>query len=73
MPSKYLSVPEAAEVIGISTKAAWQRLYRGELPYRRWGRRVMIPVDELESFLRSLPGKTADEAVAAVEEGRGWR
>lgn len=32
MPSKYLSVSEAAEVLGISSKAVWQRLYRGELP-----------------------------------------
>ena len=73
MQNKYLSVPEAAEVLGISPKAAWQRLYRGELPYRRWGRRVLIPAQELERFLAALPGKTADEAAAAVEEGRGWR
>jgi hypothetical protein len=32
----------------------------------------LIPVDELEKFLTALPGKTAEEAVAAVEEGRRW-
>lgn len=64
-----LSVPEAAEVLGISAKALWQRIYRGEVPYRRWGRRVFIPSQDLESFLSTLPGKTLDEAVAAVEEG----
>jgi predicted DNA-binding transcriptional regulator AlpA len=34
MGRKYLKVTEAAEMLGISTKAAWQRLYRGELPYK---------------------------------------
>jgi excisionase family DNA binding protein len=71
--TKYLKVPEAAQLLGISDKAAWQRLYRGELPHRRWGRRVLIPLDELERFISALPGRTADEAVAAVEEGRGWQ
>lgn len=71
--AKYLKVAEAAPILGITQKAVRQRIARGELPYRRWGRRVLIPAYELERFLASLPGKTADEAVAAVEEGRGWR
>jgi excisionase family DNA binding protein len=65
--TKYLKVPEAATMLGISEKAAWQRLYRGELPHRRWGRRVLIPMDELEKFLAALPGTTAEEAVATLE------
>jgi len=71
--SKYIKVPEAAAVLGISEKAAWQRLYRGELPCKRWGRRVLISMEELEKFLAALPGTTAEQAVATVEEGRGWR
>ena len=70
--AKYLKVAEAAPILGITQKAVRQRIARGELPYRRWGRRVLIPAQELESFLEALPGKTAKEAVAAVEEGRGW-
>jgi excisionase family DNA binding protein len=70
--TKYLKVPEAAKLLGISDKATWQRLYRGEIPHRRWGRRVLIPLEELEKFLAALPGTTAEEAVAAVEEGRRW-
>ena len=71
--TKYLKVPEAATLLGISEKAAWQRLYRGELPHRRRGRRVLIPVDELEKFLAALPGTTAAEAVAMVGEGSSPR
>ena len=70
--TKYLKIPEAALLLGISEKATWQRLYRGELPHRRWGRRVLIPTEELDKFLAALPGKTAAEAIATVEEGRGW-
>jgi excisionase family DNA binding protein len=56
----------------MTEKAFRQRLARGQLPYRKLGRRVLIPADELEKFLAALPGRTAEEAVNAVEEGRGW-
>jgi excisionase family DNA binding protein len=64
---QYLSVVSAAEVLSCTPKAVRQRIARGELPYRRWGRRVLIPVAELEEFLAALPGKSARQAVAAVE------
>ena len=38
---EYLKVPQAAELLGISPKAAWQHIYRGEIPFRRWGRRIL--------------------------------
>ncbi len=65
---EYLSVPETAECLGKTPRAIWQSIYRGQIPFRRWGRRVLIPVDELEKFMTALPGRTAEEAVAAVEE-----
>ena len=69
---KYLTIAEAAEPLGLSEKALRQRIFRGQIPYRKLGKRVLIPVDELEKFLTALPGTTADEAVAAVEEGKAW-
>jgi excisionase family DNA binding protein len=69
---KYLTIAEAAAPLGLSEKALRQRIFRGQLPYRKLGKRVLIPVDELAKFLTALPGKTAEEAVAAVEEGRRW-
>lgn len=65
---KHLTVPEAAETLGITERAAWQRLYRGQLPHRRWGRRVLIPLAELERFIEQLPGCTAEDARKAIEE-----
>lgn len=73
MNSRFLTVPEAAEKLGMTARAVWQRLYRGQIPHRRWGRKVLISAQELERFLDRLPGKTAEEAAAAVEEAGGWR
>lgn len=65
---KYLTIAEAAPPLGLTEKAVRQKIFRGQLPYRKLGRRVLIPAEELEQFLAALPGTTADEAVAAVEE-----
>jgi len=32
---------------------------------------MLLPVDKHEKFLTALPGKTAAEAIAAVEDGKG--
>ena len=68
----YLTISEAAGPLGLSEKAVRQRIFRGQIPYRKLGRRVLIPAEELERFLAALPGKTAAEAVAAVEERMRW-
>ena len=68
---KYLRVLQGAEYLGMSQKALRKWLERGRIPYRKLGRRVLIPAQELERFLATLPGKTVDEAVAAVEEDIG--
>ncbi len=61
---KTLSVPEAAALLGITERACWQRVYRNQIPYRRWGRKVLIPVVDLEKFLEALPGPNAAQASA---------
>lgn len=63
-----LSVAEVAEELGISKRAVWQRIYRGQLPYRRWGRKVFVLRDELDTFLRGLPGTSSEEAAAKAQE-----
>jgi excisionase family DNA binding protein len=61
---RYLTIPEVALPLGLTEKALRQRILRGQLPYRKLGTRVLIPVDELEQVLAALPGKTANEIVA---------
>jgi excisionase family DNA binding protein len=71
--AKYLTVTRAAEVLSCTPKAVRQRIARGELPYRRWGRRVLIPAEELEAFMEALPGKSARQAASTVEESGACR
>lgn len=56
-PRIALSVEEAAASIGISAASMYDQVRRGQVPSKRMGRKVLIPVD----FLDHLPGAaTAD-------------
>jgi len=46
-----LTVPEAAQLLGISRNEAYLAVQRGELPARRIGRRILIPRVALERWL----------------------
>lgn len=65
---RYISVAEAAPALGLTEKALRQRIARGQIPYRKLGKRILIPAEELEQFLAALPGRSAREAVTAFEE-----
>jgi excisionase family DNA binding protein len=51
----FFSVPEVAQRIGRSELATRRAIERGHLPARRWGRRVVVLADDLETFVRALP------------------
>jgi excisionase family DNA binding protein len=70
MGKQYLTVAATADRTHWTVKAIRGRIARGQLPYRKLGRRVLIPEDELEKFLEALPGRTAKEAIEAVEKAR---
>ena len=72
MGTRHYTIKEVAAMMGSTEKALRGRLARGQFPYKKLGRRVLIPRNELEKFLTALPGTTADEAVAAVEERSRW-
>ena len=67
---KYWTVERTAEELGMTPKAVRQRIARGQMPFKKLGKRILIPSVELEKFLNTLPGRTAQEAVAAVEEAQ---
>ena len=50
-----MSVPDAAEALGISRAHAYELVARGELPHLRLGRRIVIPYAALESLLAVPP------------------
>jgi excisionase family DNA binding protein len=42
---------QAAQMLGLSEPAIRARIFRGELPVQRWGRRVLIRHDDLMKVL----------------------
>lgn len=59
---KFLTVAQVALELGTTERAIWQRIYRRQIPHRRWGHRVLIPADDLARFLELLPGVSVEEA-----------
>lgn len=57
-----ITVEEAASLLGIGRSAAYEAARRGQLPTRRLGRRLFVPVPALLEWLgaasRSEQGKT---------------
>ena len=64
---KNLTVAEVAERLGISERAVRQRINRGQIPFKRWNRRIFVPEDELDRFLKALPGCSVEEALEEVK------
>lgn len=46
-----ITVPEAAELIGVGRSAAYEAARRGQLPTRRVGRKLLVPVPALLEWL----------------------
>lgn len=47
-----LSVEEAAQALGISRSHAWRMVNRGTLPSLRIGHRVLVPVPDLQEWIK---------------------
>jgi len=58
MKTQTLSIPETAKVLGIGRSKAYQAAQCGEIPTIRIGKRVLVPVAQLERLL----GGQIDEA-----------
>ena len=61
-PSRYVNLVQAAELLGISTQTARAMCERGDLRYRRAGRRILVEAGSLR--VRS-PGEIVVLARAA--------
>lgn len=51
MDKQTLSIPEAAQVLGIGRSAAYEAARNGELPTIRIGKRILVPMIALERML----------------------
>ncbi len=50
--NRLITVPQAAQLLGISRAKCWDLTYRGELPTVRIDRSVRISTRALEQFIR---------------------
>jgi len=48
-----LTIEEAADLLGLGRTAAYEAARRGEIPVRRLGRRIVVPVPALLTWLGS--------------------
>ncbi len=64
-------VATLAKLLGTTEGKVRSAVGRGLLPYRRWGGRVVFLEDEVQEFLRKLPGVTVEAALANVAQRRG--
>ena len=50
-----LTVEEVASLLGLGRTAAYEAARRGEIPCRRLGRRIIVPVPALREWLGATP------------------
>jgi len=70
-----ISVPEVAQLLGISQKHAWTYVMRGELPSFQLGRRRLVALADLYAFIKSKaanarPAPTCAQSLAGRHAGR---
>ncbi len=67
-----ISVEKAAEILGISLRAAYRAANRGQIPTLRIGRRLLVPTGHLLNLLglpreeHSVPGARSGSGVEDV-------
>ena len=63
-----ITVDEAAQILGIGRSAAYEAVARGQLPTRRIGRRIFVPVPALMAWLGTADSQTGSPAGSAERE-----
>jgi hypothetical protein len=48
---------------GVSEGEIRARVSRGQLPYKKWGGRIVFLAEELAAYLKALPGVSVEDAV----------
>ena len=58
----YISIREAADILGVSDKRVYQYVRAGRLPARRVGNILILPVEEVRQFKPSPSGRVRAKA-----------
>lgn len=60
VPKLSLSIAEAGESLGLSSRTIEQLIRTGQLPVKRVGRRVLLPVVALQAWLDTATEESAE-------------
>ena len=70
MPNEYLSIPEAAAVLGISRIAVFKRVKKGRLAAIRIGRNWAVPASALALYGAGAPAANLPPSDASPDSER---
>ena len=56
-----VSIVEAARRVGVGRSSIYEAINRGDLPIRKCGRRSLVLVEDLKSWISSLPSSQGDK------------
>ena len=58
---RYINIEEASYLTGMTQDALYRKVERGQIPYRKWGKRLLFEQRELLEFLDALPGMRPED------------
>ena len=64
MFTEYMTVAEAAAFINRTEAAIYRMVARRQIPYRKYGRKLIFKRTELQQHLERLPGVSLEEVMA---------
>ena len=64
MDKRLLTLKEAARYLGKTDKALYLSVMRKEVPFRKWGKKLIFDRMELDKFISTLPGVTFEDVLA---------
>ena len=59
-----LDVAAVAEWLGVSQDTIRARVARQQIPYRKWGKRIIFRRSEVDEYFKQLEGVSMEEALA---------
>ncbi len=66
-----VTVPEAANILGIGRSGAYAAVRSGAIPAVRIGHRILVPVAALERLLKATPGTLTEARTNATGAPEG--
>ena len=66
-----VTVPEAANILGIGRSGAYEAVRHGQIPALKIGHRILVPIAALERMLEVTPGTLSKAGTKATTPPRG--